>query len=115
MALSTQAQIAASAASLVSICNNLKASMVIAQEYAKYNGQTDPGWNSLTNNLNPSVIDVNGFIIGTNIKPGDIANAIGSLNAFVALYNGTTFNFGTGSITPNAWGNSVEVVSNPVV
>jgi len=115
MALTTQAQISASALSVVSIANNIKAALIIAQEFSKYNGQTDPGWSSLTSGNAPTVIDSNGFIIGTSVKPGDISNAIGSLNAFVALYNGTTFNFGTGSITPNAWGNSIEVVSKPVV
>lgn len=117
MALTTQAQVAASANSVVQIANELKSFKILADEYSVYNGQTDPGWGSITNGNHPELVDSNGFIIGTNplVKPADVSNAIASLNAFLALYKGTTFNFGTGSITPNSWGNSIEIVSSPLV
>lgn len=110
----TVPRITASALTVVQLSNSIKAAMVRAKEYSDYNAVTDPTWGSLASAV-PAAVDANGLVVGTSFTPGDVSNAIGSINAFLAIWQGTAFNFGTGNITPNAWGQSLQKLTDAIV
>jgi hypothetical protein len=99
----TASQISQSAQAVVALANQLKAAYVAAKEFSNYNGVTDPGWNSLSG---ASVS--NGLVVGTQAAPGDISNAIGSLNVFLAFWEGS-------AVATSAWGQNLEKLANPLV
>lgn len=103
----TNTQITASAQSLIQIANSLKSAYVRAKEFSDYNSVTDPGWSTLVNTT-PSVIDSNGCILGTNVSPVDVSNAIGSINQFINYWGGQ-------SVPVSAWGQNIQKVSSPIV
>ena len=103
----TLSQITASALTVVAIANSLKAAKVTSQEFSEYNSVTDPGWNTLASGV-PAAVDANGYIVGTNVKPSEVSNAIGSINVFLNYWAGAV-------VAQSAWGQNLEKISNPLV
>lgn len=99
----TTPQITLSAQSVIDLANQLKSAYVLAKEFSNYNGVTDPGWNSLS-----GAAIVNGLVVGTQAAPSDISNAIGSINEFIAYWEG-------GVVAQSAWGQNLEKLANPIV
>lgn len=104
----TPTQITASAIAVVNLAKELKSAYVLAKEFSDYNSVTDPGWNGLTNESNPTIVDNNGLIMGTQVAPSDVSNAIGSINQFINYWSGS-------AVATSAWGQNLQKISVPIV
>lgn len=102
----TVPQITSSALAVVGLANQLKAAYVIAKEYSDYNSVTDPGWGSLASSV-PAAVS-NGLVVGTQFAPGDVSNAIGSINEYINYWTGV-------AVPTSAWGQNLEKLSAPTV
>lgn len=100
-------QVTKHAESWIDVANLLKSAYVLAQEVSRYNSINDPNWNDLANQLSGAVI--NGVVVNTEVAPGDISNAIGSVNNFLAFMSGSS------QPAQAAWINNIEKIAKPIV
>jgi hypothetical protein len=104
----TVAQITAQAQAVIAASEALKKAYLLAREVTDGNSVNDPGWNSLTHQDNPLVVDANLTVTGTDCRSTEIANAIGSLNVFRAFWEGS-------AVATSAWGQNIEKISSPLI
>lgn len=83
----TPTQIISGAQTVVQLANTAKSLFVLAGEFIDWNNTNDPGWNTLQGtpvvppmNASTKIIDT------TDVQPGDVSNAIGSLNNFITWW-----------------------------
>lgn len=103
----TPNQIVAHARAWIDVANHIKSAYVLAKQVSAYNSVTDPGWGSLDDD--PPVATATGIIDGTEVTPGDISNAIGSINNFLAFLDGTA------QPAQSAWIQNIEKIAKPIV
>lgn len=103
----TVSQVTEHAQKWIEVANALKTAYVLSTELSHYNSINDPNWNDLANQVAGAV--VGGVVAGTQVAPGDISNAIGSVNNFIA------FMAGTSQPAQSAWINNIEKIAKPIV
>jgi hypothetical protein len=91
----------------VDIANAFKSAFVLGSELAAYNSVNDPTWGNLAATV-PAAVQ-NGLIVGTQLAPADVSNAIGSVNNIVAYMGGV------GSPAYSNWMNSIQKLASPIV
>ena len=101
--MATLAQVTAHAKAWAQACDLLKAAHSLCQELSQYNGVNDPNWGALDSSFKTGDV-----VTGTEIVPGDVSNAIGSVNNFLAFWDGTS------RPAQSAWGNNVEKLAKPI-
>lgn len=105
----TQEQTLILAQAVAEAARQIKSAIVVVEQVIENNSVNDPGWNSLSNQANPTLIDADGLIIGTEHTPGQISNAIGSLVQFNNVWSGAA------GVTQSAWGQNLEKIVAPIV
>lgn len=105
----TQQQVSNLAAAVAEAARQIKSAIVVVEQVIENNSVNDPGWNGLTHQDDPTLIDAAGLVIGTQHTPGDISNAIGSLVQFGNVWSGAS------GVTQSAWGQNIEKIVDPIV
>jgi hypothetical protein len=104
----TPAQVTAHAKAWIDVANAIKSAFTLSRELSLHNSVNDPNWNDLANQV-PEAVDEDGLVVGTEVTPADVSNAIGSVNTFVVLMDGS------GQPAQSAWINNIEKVAKPIV
>lgn len=106
--MATQAQVTAHAQAWIDVANKIKQAFELTRELSLYNGVNDPNWSDLANQV-PEAVDAAGLVVGTEVTPADIANAIGSANNLMVMLDGT------GQPAQSAWINNIQKIAKPLV
>lgn len=103
----TPTQITKHAKATIDAARAIKSAYALCKQLMNYNSVNDPGWGSLE--TDPPVNAETGIIDGTEVAPGDISNALGSITNFLHFYEGTA------DVAQSAWGNNLEKITDPIV
>lgn len=104
----TPAQVTEHAKAWIDVANQLKIAYTLARQLSDHNSVNDPNWADLANQV-ADAVDAEGQVVGTEIAPQDVSNAIGSVNNFL------TFMSGAGLPAQSNWMLNVEKIAKPIV
>jgi len=105
----TAARIIEHGKAVVDVANAIKSAYVLAKEVSNFNAVNDPDWNNLhANPVDPPVDTATKIIDETQVTPQDISNAIGSINMFLAYWEGQ-------AVATSAYGQNLEKLAKPIV
>jgi len=106
------------AKAIINAANALKSAYILCKEVSNSNQVNDPGWNNLQTNPSQSggtVDETTKLISGTQATPANISDVIGSINNFLAYWEGTNFGCQDGFHLSSAWGQNIEKVAKAIV
>lgn len=91
----------------IQVATAIKSAAVLARQFVTNNNVNDPGWSSYDDN--PPVSPTTGLIDTTEVTPGQVSNAIGSINNFLNYYTGAS------AVAQVAWGDNLETIVPAIV
>lgn len=105
--MATANQITTHAQAWIDVANAFKSAFVLGTELSRHNAVNDPNWNNLAVAVPEAVED--GLIVGTEIAPADVSNAIGGVNNMLAYMGGV------GTPAYSNWMTVIEKIAKPIV